>query len=104
MSYGVPYPKKKKVVKHRFGVSLLLTASVVEDATASERNGTTVLQTVANIKHYLLDSNKKEQTQSHWIRSVGYIVINPFGCESPYQGTRKHLSNQLVLFPEHRQC
>ena len=96
--------KKKKVVGVRFGDGLLLTASVVEDATASERNGTTVLQTVANIKHYLLDSNKKEQTQSHWIRSVGYIVINPLGCESPYQGTRKHLSNQQGQFQGHQQC
>lgn len=42
--YGVPYPKKKKVVRHRFGVSLLLTASVVEDA-YKHLNGTARLFT-----------------------------------------------------------
>ena len=93
------------VVCVRFADSLLLTESVVEDA-HRHLNGTArpFYRTVAMIKHYLLDSNKKEQTQSHRIRSVEYIVINPFGCESPYQGTRKHLSNQQVQFPEHRQC
>ena len=73
MSYGVPCPKKKKVVGVRFGDGLLLTESVVEDA-HRHLNGTTrpFYRTVAMIKHYLLDSNKKEQTQSHRIRSVEY--------------------------------
>ena len=37
-------PKRKRLIGVRFGDGLLLTESVVEDATASERNGTTVLQ------------------------------------------------------------
>ena len=100
------FPKRKKVVRHRFGVSLLLTASVVEDA-YRHLNGTArqFYRTVADIKHYLLDCNKKEQTQSHRIRSVKYIVITLFDYyESPYQGTRKHLSNQQGQFQGHQQC
>lgn len=50
MSYGVPCPKKKKVVGVRFGDGLLLTASVVEDA-HRHRSGTTrpFYRTVADI-------------------------------------------------------
>ena len=73
MSYGVPCPKKKKVVGVRFGDGLLLTASVVEDA-HRHLNGTTrpFYKTVADIKHYLPDTQNKNQTQSHRIRSVEY--------------------------------
>lgn len=54
------FPKRKKVVRHRFGVSLLLTASVVEDA-YRHLNGTTrpFYKTVADIKHYLPDTKTK---------------------------------------------
>ena len=60
MSYGVPCPKKKKVVGVRFGDGLLLTESVVEDA-HRHLNGTTrpFYRTVADIKHYLPDTKTK---------------------------------------------
>lgn len=50
------------VVCVRFADSLLLTASVVEDA-YRHLNGTArpFYRTVADIKHYLLDSNKKNR-------------------------------------------
>ena len=65
--------KKKKVVGVRFGDGLLLTESVVEDA-HRHLNGTTrpFYRTVADIKHYLPDTQNKKQTQSHRIRSVEY--------------------------------
>ena len=98
--------KKKKVVGVRFGDGLLLTASVVEDA-HRHRSGTTrpFYRTVADIKHYLLDTQNKNRPNHIGLGLLNIQSINLLSCcESPYLGTQKHLSNQQGQFPEHRQC
>jgi len=94
------------VVCVRFGVTLLLTESVVEDA-HRHLNGTArpFCKTVADIKHYLPDTQNKNRPNHIGLGLLNIQSINLLNCyESPYQGTRKHLSNQQGQFQGHQQC
>ena len=89
-----------------FADSLLLTESVVEDA-YKHLNGTArpFYRTVAYIKHYLPDTQNKNRPNHIGLGLLNIQSINLLNCyESPYQGTRKHLSNQQGQFQGHQQC